>query len=60
MFVFQVVPVPQAITSNAIKQSILDCASAQVDRQGRPIQIDFAELPEKAELKQVKFSLTKP
>jgi len=49
----QVVPVPQAITSNAIKQSILDCASAQVDRQGRPIQIDFAELPEKAELKQL-------
>lgn len=49
----QVVPVPQAITAEAIKESIIECASRQIDRHGRPVKIDFAELPTRTNLKQV-------
>jgi len=49
----QVVPVPQAIASDAIKESIIKCASRQVDRMNRSIKMDFAELPSKTNIKQV-------
>lgn len=49
----QVVPVPQAIAADAIKESIINCASKQVDRMGHPTNIDFAELPARTDLKQV-------
>lgn len=49
----QVVPIPQAIASDAIKESIIDCASGQKDRNNRPVNIDFAELPARTNLKQV-------
>lgn len=49
----QVVPVPMAITADAIKESIVNCALSQMDRMGRRVPIDFAELPSRTDLKQV-------
>ncbi|XP_078481216.1 CWF19-like protein 1 [Ciona intestinalis] len=49
----QVVPLPPGVTSSQVKESFVNLGTSNTDRHGNPNPIDFVELPQRTDLKQI-------